>query len=271
MRARSAWMTAAAVAMAVLLLAGCGSGVKASGARGLVAAVPTTQTVPPIDASSDSSDMAIIDGQSAPSAQGSPGTGTALPSAPLDAPSLEGAPEDDPPVRRKANMLASAPGGTGIVNGCEIKRYAVCKGADLRGVDLSGADLSGADLSHANLAGVQLVRAVLASTDLRYSDLTGADFSGAYMVSAKLNGSTLKGATLSQANLFNARLNVADLTGANLTKAHLGLALFLYADLTGANLTGVSTREALLSSANLSRAIWSDGHICAEGSVGTCR
>lgn len=42
-------------------------------------------------------------------------------------------------------------------------------------------------------------------------------------------------------------------------------------DLTDANLFGANLSHARLEGANLSRAVWVDGHVCAEGSVGECK
>jgi uncharacterized protein YjbI with pentapeptide repeats len=92
---------------------------------------------------------------------------------------------------------------------------------------------------------------------------------------ADLTGTVLEAAELANANLHNASLVRADLRGANLQGAnliHAGLAL---ADLSGANLqgallVGAQLRWAKLTGANLSGAVWSNGHTCAQGSIGAC-
>jgi hypothetical protein len=43
------------------------------------------------------------------------------------------------------------------------------------------------------------------------------------------------------------------------------------ADLTDANLAGANLAHARLEGANLSRAVWVDGRVCAEGSLGACK
>ncbi|MBT6202958.1 MAG: pentapeptide repeat-containing protein [Rhodospirillaceae bacterium] len=51
-----------------------------------------------------------------------------------------------------------------------------------------------------------------------------------------------------------------DLTGANLSGASL----------TGADLTAATVSGANLTNVNLDVAIWTDGRVCAEGSIGGC-
>jgi len=58
--------------------------------------------------------------------------------------------------------------------------------------------------------------------------------------------------------LSNANLVEANLTGATLTKASL----------RGANLKGAILSKTTLQGADLSGATWTDGRVCAEGSIG---
>ncbi len=76
------------------------------------------------------------------------------------------------------------------------------------------------------------------------------------LTNANLAGVNLKGAKLMEANLAGANLKGADLTGA----------MLYFADLTGANLAG-----AKLTGAQLTNAIWTDGQLCAHGSLGQCK
>jgi len=82
------------------------------------------------------------------------------------------------------------------------------------------------------------------------------DLVGAHLPGANLSGADLSGANLSGAYLVHVDLAGADLSGANLSGAHL-----LDAKLSG-------TR---LSNARLANAVWTDGHTCPPGSVGTCK
>ncbi|WP_028574946.1 pentapeptide repeat-containing protein [Desulfonatronovibrio hydrogenovorans] len=74
-------------------------------------------------------------------------------------------------------------------------------------------------------------------------------------------GVCLQGANLAGINLQGAYLKNADLRNANLTNARL-----IHAYLYGARMEG-----AALTNADLSRAIWTDGRVCAFGSMGVCR
>lgn len=91
---------------------------------------------------------------------------------------------------------------------------------------------------------------------LRGVDLSGGNLSYTNFVQADLSGSRLRQASLVGANLSRADLNDTDLEGADLS----------YADLHGANLVSVT-----LKGANLEHAIWTDGRVCAAGSLGQCR
>jgi hypothetical protein len=81
----------------------------------------------------------------------------------------------------------------------------------------------------------------LRKADLRGMDLVGANLEGANLLAANLEGADLEGANLEDASCEKANLN----------KARLG----------GVKLEG----------ANLEDAVWSDGKVCAKGSVGSCK
>jgi hypothetical protein len=61
--------------------------------------------------------------------------------------------------------------------------------------------------------------------------------------------------------LAGADLREADLSGANLSGANLS-----YANLSGVRLAGARLQDAILTGAT-----WTDGRVCGEGSVATCR
>lgn len=113
-------------------------------------------------------------------------------------------------------------------------------GCPRAGANLRGASLRNADLSRGNFDGAELSLA-----DLDYADLRRASLRGANMRSVKLVGAVL---------------DAADLTGADLRGADLR-----YASFKGAILEGVR-----LDGAALGKAIWQDGKLCAETSLGTC-
>jgi len=68
----------------------------------------------------------------------------------------------------------------------------------------------------------------------------------------------------------NAILFEANLTGADLTRAGLADATLTGADPTGADLTGANLTEVNLNSALLTGATWTDGRVCAQGSIEVC-
>lgn len=119
-------------------------------------------------------------------------------------------------------------------------------GANWTGCDKRGFSQPGIKVRNARLDKIQLDDSRLKGADLAYASLRSASLRNAELVNVNLTGADLSGADLSG----------ADLTGADLR----------YAVLTAANLTG--TR---LNTAQLGKAAWSDGRMCAEGSIGECR
>lgn len=115
-----------------------------------------------------------------------------------------------------------------------------------RGCDKSGTLLTGSDFSDANLSRVKF---------------NSTDLSGSRFPSANLTQADLSYATLNQANMANANLEGANLNNAELRET----------DLSQANLRGANLESAVLDGAKLDQAIWSDGRICAAGSIGQCR
>jgi len=65
--------------------------------------------------------------------------------------------------------------------------------------------------------------------------------------------------------LVNAKLSRVDLRNADLRNANLIGATFIKSTLLGANLQGAKT-----AGANFSGAVWVDGSLCQQGSIGTC-
>jgi len=113
------------------------------------------------------------------------------------------------------------------------------------GVVLTGKKLDGAILNSTEMQGANLRGSSFKNADLSYVILSAADLSYTDFQGAKLVGAGLRSADLSYARLSGANLSFADLRLANLG---------------GASLEG----------AKLDNAIWVDGSICAEGSVGNC-
>ncbi|WP_428605383.1 pentapeptide repeat-containing protein [Sedimenticola sp.] len=124
--------------------------------------------------------------------------------------------------------------------------WAVRIGAQIPGVDMHDASMASMRLDHANLQGANLSGAIL-----HLADLEGAN----------LMLSNLQHAALHAVNLQNANLMLANLKGANL----------LDADLSGANLRGANLENTIFIAAKLDNATWTDGRVCAVGSIGECK
>jgi len=131
-----------------------------------------------------------------------------------------------------------------------------CQSAPIPGANWSGCALSGRNLRRAPLDGAKLGSSTLVSANLREANLAGADLSFANLDAADARDANLQTASLKGATLRSTRLAGADLRDTDLT----------YADLQGADLG-----DAQLQGARLDHAIWTDGRVCAAGSVGECR
>jgi uncharacterized protein YjbI with pentapeptide repeats len=131
-----------------------------------------------------------------------------------------------------------------------------CQAAAASGVDWHGCSFTARDLRGASLPGAQLQGSILASAVLRDANLASADLSDANLNDCDARAANLQTATLKGATLLGAKLANADLRDADLTDV----------DLRGADLS-----NAQLDGARLDRAIWSDGRVCADQSVGRCR
>lgn len=139
------------------------------------------------------------------------------------------------PGKEVKKLQCDAPAAPGV-------NWSYCK---KEGVVLTGKNLDGALLNTTEMQGANLRGSSFKNGDLSYVILNTADLSYTDFQKAKLVGAGLRSADLSYA-----RLSGADLS---------------YADLRFANLGGAS-----LEGAKLDNAIWVDGSICAEGSLGNC-
>ncbi len=66
-------------------------------------------------------------------------------------------------------------------------------------------------------------------------------------------------------DLYRANFNRLDLTGVNLSGANLAYATFREATLFNADLSGADLRGTIFNGA-----VWTDGTICQNGSIGMC-
>ncbi len=118
----------------------------------------------------------------------------------------------------------------------------------------------------AKAPGVDMRDASMASMRLDKADLQGANLSGSILQLTSLEGANLMLANLERAHMHGTNLRNANLMMANLTGVNL-----LDADLTGANLRGAKLEGVILLKARLDNATWTDGRICAVGSIGECK
>lgn len=199
-------------------------------------------------------------------------------------------------------------GGTSkAVNLSDLQKLnsGICTACNLQGANLSAVSLRGVNLVESDLSQALLVRVAgggfkLGETDImniylganvvRGADLTGSNLAGALLNGANLTGgagspASLMGTNLTSASVTDVFLARADLLGANLSNANfsrsvltranlratnLSNTVFIDADLSGADLTGAGISTTNWKGANLSEAIWTDGRICAKGSIGAC-
>jgi len=131
-----------------------------------------------------------------------------------------------------------------------------CNNPPVNGVNWSNCVLLSKDLHSANLENSLLRNARLSNANMQSVNLRGADL--AYV-------------DLSNANLSEADIRAASLKGANLVGANLQAALLNNADLSFANLTGANIQQTNFANAKLTKAIWVDGTVCADGAIGSCK
>ncbi len=153
-----------------------------------------------------------------------------------------------PGVDLRDALLLNIPGGLAL-NGSLFK------------VLLGASDVEGADLSSANLAGAKLTGAYL----------TGAGGNAARFTSANLSGVTAQNMFLPGVLMTSTNLAGADFTGSVLTRARMRFADLTDAIMVGVDLTGADLSSANLAGADFTGATWTDGRVCAVGSVGSCR
>lgn len=128
------------------------------------------------------------------------------------------------------------------------------------------AQCSWAILIDVTAPGVDMRESSLASARLDRSNFQRANFSRSIFQLANLKDTNLMLSNLEYAHLHGVNLQNANLMLANLTGASL-----FDADLSGANLRGANLLGAILIKAKFDNATWTDGRVCAEGSIGECR
>lgn len=133
---------------------------------------------------------------------------------------------------------------------CKMEPEAQCTSAVRVGVNAPGVNMSHASMEKMRLDGAKLQR---------------GNFS--YAIMQLIN---LKGADLMLANLEGAHMHAANLQNANLMMSNMQKTNLVDADLSGANLQGANLIGAILIKTKFDGATWTDGRVCAKGSIGEC-
>ncbi|MFW2438594.1 MAG: pentapeptide repeat-containing protein [Arenicellales bacterium] len=134
---------------------------------------------------------------------------------------------------------------------CKLEPEAQCTSAVRIGLNAPGVDMHNSSMTTMRLDNANLERANLSNSILQLS--------------------SLKGANLRFANLEGAHMHGVNLVKANLMMANLSKANLMDANLSGANLLGANLSGATLLKAKFDSATWTDGRVCAVGSIGECR
>lgn len=181
-----------------------------------------------------------------------------------------------------AKMAVEASRSNGWLNDGSLRKLNVPK-ANLADVDLSKAVLSGACFRLGNLTGANLKWADLQGADLEGANLVnaslvGTDFREARLARTQLKGADMRLAKLKGAKLFEANLGSANLTDANFAVSDLLDVAFDKADLTKANFQGARNVDmARLAQAHKLRGATMpdgsryDGHLSLSGDIDAAR
>ena len=135
----------------------------------------------------------------------------------------------------------------------------------LQKVQCDAPAVPGVNWSYCKKEGIVLLTKKLDGAILNSTDMHGANFRGSSFRNSDLSYVLLGASDLSYTDFQQAKLVGASLRGADLSFARLKDADLSFANLRSANLGGAS-----FEGAKLGNAIWTDGTVCAEGSVGAC-
>ena len=113
-------------------------------------------------------------------------------------------------------------------------------------------------------------RALKGDKNLSETRLESADFSSKNLAGYIFTNADLEGANFQNADLTGANFEHADLEKTNFKGANLSNVNFYHADLEEANLKGANIKGANFHKAELEYTTWTNGRICAEGSIGGC-
>lgn len=138
---------------------------------------------------------------------------------------------------------------------CSIALLSLSISTAIAGIDFSQQDYDKALKGDKNLS----------ETRLESADFSGKNLAGYVFTNADLEGANFQNANLTGANFEHADLEKTKFNGANLSNAN-----FYHADLEEANLKGANIKGANFKNAELEYTTWTNGRICAEGSIGAC-
>jgi uncharacterized protein YjbI with pentapeptide repeats len=124
-----------------------------------------------------------------------------------------------------------------------------------------GVNWSNCNFIKLNIENQNLESSILTDAILNESNLLGVNLTDSDMAYAEIRASDLSYANLERARLIGTNLEKTDLRYANLKDADLS-----YANLSGARLAGANTINT-----RFENTIWTDGHVCKKGSIGSCK
>jgi len=127
-----------------------------------------------------------------------------------------------------------------FLDGADLSKLRVGRGADLSGASARGARAIDSNWRDATLSGFSVSGTALTRADFSNADLTGAVMSGCSMRRVIFQGATLVGASLNGADLMEGTLQAANLGGADLSRANLYSANFYQAFGEGTTLEGAN-------------------------------
>lgn len=131
--------------------------------------------------------------------------------------------------------------------------------------ELRGAKLDGSNLSHANLVWVHLEGA-----NMHWAECIGTHFQEAHLEGAYLSGTNFEGADLRMANMLGAWFG----PGKRAPRVvNMGADAYQPGDHKNkihGQVTKIFPADAIFNNAILENAIWDDGKVCPEKSIGQC-
>lgn len=147
---------------------------------------------------------------------------------------------------------------------------------DMTNANLSNANLSNATFDHCILKGATMDKIRLNVANILWSNLDGVTLTGGAellnidMQMSEMSNADLTGARF-MAKLLSCRIRNSKLNGVDFSGSSYEGTDFMFTDFRQARFNGnVDRGDNDFGNANLSGATWTNGHVCAEGSIGSC-